>query len=779
MGIDESHKADMTGNRESRKPNRGHRRSPAERPSNRNSAQPQRPVDLPRVPPPRREQRPRPQAPSPLYGSDPWESDDIQGFTQGFADLPQSPPVHGYSVQSDPLRTHPPQPRTTPVGRTSTGGQQWSHLNHPALNSGATLHQPLNTEAVGEPSVYGDAESQMGSAPTLRSQLSSKLQRLSRNWAFWSLLSLGGVGTVAIMSAISLFRIPNLPNCRAIFWPTASAATRIQCAEAYSEEGSVDSLLAAIKLVNGLPDDHPLRLEINDRIEIWAERILDIADATFQGGDIDEAIKIARRIPESTAAGEVVDSRIDSWLEVWNSAEEIYKTVEDLLRQQKFREAFATAIQLLSVGNDYWETTKYEELTQLITSARRDLAQLAKARSLIRNGSIESILEAIDLIREIDPESHLYAEAQRVLKETADGMLDLAQTALDRRDATQALAVLERIPASANLQSEVVDFRIIIEAHQRAWQGTAPDIEAAIVRVQSIGPNRPLYNRAQQLVSRWRLESTGIAQLSRARQIAEPGLIVDLAAAISEASNISRSNPLWDEAQEQINSWQARIETIEDQPFLDRANAIAVAGDNASLRAAITEAQLITEGRALYSEAQANIQGWRRQIQRREDQPLLSQARQFANSGNYQQAIATAGQINANRALYQEAQTDIANWRTQIEGAQRIQDAYRIAQSGTPDGLTQAIAIAAEVSSNSPAYGEATSAIDRWSWEILSLAETQAQSDLNGAIATVQRVPPQTEAYASAQLRLQDWQQQLGVTTSGPTFDPAPAPAQQ
>ena len=168
----------------------------------------------------------------------------FKGLPRGLLICPSPLLCMWSSVQSDPLRTHPSQPRITPVGRTSTGGQQWSHP-HPALNSGATLHQPLNTEAVGEPSVYGDAESQMGLAPTLRSQLSSKLQRLSRNWAFWSLLSLGGVGTVAIMSAISLFRIPNLPNCRAIFWPTASAATRIQCAEAYSEEGSVDSLLAA------------------------------------------------------------------------------------------------------------------------------------------------------------------------------------------------------------------------------------------------------------------------------------------------------------------------------------------------------------------------------------------------------------------------------------------------------------------------------------------------------------------------------------------------------
>ncbi|MEO0825816.1 MAG: chromosome segregation ATPase [Cyanobacteria bacterium J06642_9] len=763
----------MTGNREPGNPNRFNRRSPAGRPVERDSVRPkppaqrQRGLNLPKVPPPPRSaQRSRPHPPPPLYGDDPWESDEFQGFNQGFSDLPLPNASQASGAQSQASLAGASQTETSQAGIPQSGRQQSLNMRAQSLDSAP--HQLLDTDVITEPGFYDSDEPGVNRGSELRSSLSTKLHQLSRNWAFWSLLSLGCVGTVAVVSAMSLFRIPGLPNCPAIFWPTAPAATRIQCAEAYAEEGSVDSLLSAIELVNSLPEDHPLRLEINERIESWAERILDIADDTFHQGDIDNAIKIARRIPESTAAGGLVDSQVDSWLEIWSSAEEIYKTVEDLLRQQKFREAFSTAIQLLSVGNTYWETTKYEEVTQLITTARQDLAQLAKARSLIRKGTVDSILEGIDLIREIEPESYLYAEAQRLLKETADDMLDLAQTALDRRDAAQALVVLGKIPASANLQAEIADFRIIVEAHQRAWQGTVSDLEAAILRVQSIGRDRPLYSRTQPLISRWRLESQGITQLARARQIADPGTVTDLSAAILEANNIARSNPLWDEAQEQINSWQAQIETIEDQPLLDRANAIAIAGDSASLQAAITEAQRIRQGRALYREAQDNIQGWRNQIQRREDQPMLAQARQLASTGNYQLAIATAGQINSNRALYQEAQTDIANWRSQIEGAQQLQEAYRIAQSGTPNGLTQAIAIAAEVSPNSPTQGDAAAAINRWSWELLSMAEAQARSDLNSAIALVQQVPSRTEAYASAQLRLQEWQQQLG-----PTAEPA------
>ena len=73
------------------------------------------------------------------------------------------------------------------------------------------------------------------------------------------LIVFGLLGTVGATAMVSLFRIPNLPNCRAIFWPTASASMRLQCAESYAQQGDVDNLLAAIALVDRLPADHPDR----------------------------------------------------------------------------------------------------------------------------------------------------------------------------------------------------------------------------------------------------------------------------------------------------------------------------------------------------------------------------------------------------------------------------------------------------------------------------------------------------------------------------------------
>ncbi|NJL45984.1 MAG: hypothetical protein HC922_10285, partial [Leptolyngbyaceae cyanobacterium SM2_3_12] len=100
----------------------------------------------------------------------------------------------------------------------------------------------------------------LGSAPTL-----SLGQRLLKAWPIWSLGTLVVLGGVGIFSAISLFRIPSLPNCRAIFWLTASATTRFQCAEAYADQGTVEGYLDAISLLESLPENHPLGDEISLR----------------------------------------------------------------------------------------------------------------------------------------------------------------------------------------------------------------------------------------------------------------------------------------------------------------------------------------------------------------------------------------------------------------------------------------------------------------------------------------------------------------------------------
>ncbi|MBE9137342.1 chromosome segregation ATPase [Nodosilinea sp. LEGE 07088] len=584
------------------------------------------------------------------------------------------------------------------------------------------------------------------------------IQRLAQHWPIWSLAILAAVTGVGAISAISLFRIPNLPNCRAIFWPTAAATTRVQCAEAYADQDTLEGYLEAIALLDSLPPDHPLRGDIDLRIEEWSERILDLAETTFQAGDITEAIAIVRRIPDHTAAAEAVSDRVNEWNQIWQEAETIYAAATADLTALAFQDAFAKAIQLLSVGNTHWETVKYDELTASITAAREDLNQLGRAKELARKRTLTAMEEAIALARGIDSQSPVYGEAQKVIQEFGRDLLAMAETELDRRDVVAARQMLDAIPASLSMGNEIADMRTLIDASQLSWQGGVTGLEGGVVRLQSIGADRPLYGKAQALMRRWQAEIQGRSQLEWARQVALPGSIPDLQAAIIEAQQISRSNPAWEDTAAQIGRWQDTIETTEDRPLLNQAQQQAQVGD---LAGAIATARQIASGRALYDEAQQDIKQWRDSLQRAEDGPVLAQARQLAAQGRLGEAVAVASRIGSGRALSGEAQTSIQGWRSQLQGQQQLQAAYQTAQVGTVSALAEAVRLAQQVPESSAQRAEATQALTRWSWDILRLAETESAVNLNRAIEIAEAVPAQTEAYAQAQLNLREWRSRM------------------
>jgi soluble cytochrome b562 len=632
---------------------------------------------------------------------------------------------------------------------------------------------------------------------------------LPRSWLFWGATAMIAFSGMGVLSATALLRLPSLPNCPAIFWPTASASLRMYCAQLAADKRTTKDLLRAISLVNSLPQDHPLRPEVNRNIEAWAKAILDLSEESFQVGKLDKAIETAKKIPANTAAHSLVETKIAHWETVWKKAEGIYNKAEEQLKTENLRQAFRTATQLLEVGNTYWETTKYREINNLIVQTRLDGSKIDKAKGLTDQGGLSNLLAAIKLVEEIKPESYLFMKAQEFISQIGRDMLDLAESALEQRDYDEALEITRQIPDKAKLQEEVRDFNMIAEAQSQAWNGTIPDLEAAIVAVQRIKHDRPLYGKAQQWVSTWQSEIQDVTKLERARQLAQAGTTEDLSAAIAEAEQIPFGNPRREQAEKEISQWQGQIETSEDQPYLDQAEQLASTGDlqgaiNAASRirpgrslydqassliddwtaqvqraqdqpqldrarqlaaagdlsGAISVARQIGSGRPLYEDAQAEISDWSGQMEQAQDRPYLDQARQLANQGNVGDAIAVANQISPERTLYDQAQDEIRRWRGQSQGQDQLSQAYNAARIGTPAMLGAAIEIAHQVPDSNSARSEADRVIDQWSYQLLQMAQTQAQLNQADAIAIAERIPAYAGAYETAQQQIRSWRQQ-------------------
>jgi soluble cytochrome b562 len=600
-----------------------------------------------------------------------------------------------------------------------------------------------------------------------------------RSWRFithWkTLLALAFIscGGSSVLAIAYIFQLPGLPNCPAVFWPLASASMRFECARIAASKENAKDLLEAISLVDGLPQDHPMREEANRLVELWSQEVLNIADDLFQQGKLNDAITAARQIPAKVTAAKLVEDRINQWQSTWAKAEDIYRKAEAAMRKRDWKAAFGFAIKLLDLNNKYWQTTQYDELNKRINISREDGNKLYEAERLADGGNLDELLKAVKLAEEIRKESYVYDLAQKAIPKFGKKMLTLAEAAITRRNLQDALNIVSKIPKAANLDEEIKDFTIMANAQSQVWQDTVAGLEAGISQAQRITPNRPLYKKAQQLILRWQYEIEGLAQLERARTLAVGGGTNHLAAAISAAALIPQSNPRWNQAQSQIQTWRSQIQTAEDRPLLDQADQLASQGDLNSLQAAIAQANQVAPGRALSGEAQTKMRQWRRQMQTLQDQPYLDQAQAYAQAGNLRAAIAAAGRIQPGRALYDQAQTSVANWQGQLQAeadrvqaqiaqaqAQRmLQDARQTANGGNSSALGNAIQMVSQISASGSLQTEINAAIDEWSWQLLQLAKDQSGLNPATAIAIAQKIPSRAAAHAEAQTQIENWKQ--------------------
>ena len=202
--------------------------------------------------------------------------------------------------------------------------------------------------------------------------ITEKISRWTKSWVLWAVILSLIPGSMGFLAISMLFKLPSAPNCPQIFWPLASASVRLHCAQLAASKQTINDLLQAITLVKQLPENHPLRGEINRLLEVWSRDILQLADQSFQSGNLEEAIATARQIPTDLKASQLVEEQIEKWQTIWSKAEGIYQDAEKELRQRHWQSAFMLTSRLLRVNNKYWATTKYDQLNNIIVTARED-----------------------------------------------------------------------------------------------------------------------------------------------------------------------------------------------------------------------------------------------------------------------------------------------------------------------------------------------------------------------------------------------------------------------
>jgi len=594
-------------------------------------------------------------------------------------------------------------------------------------------------------------------------------------WKVWAALFVVVFGGVGFLATWQLLNMQKSPNCPKIFWPIASASLRLYCAQLSADSRTVAGLLEAIALVEALPDDHPLRSQVNQQVEEWARDILNLAEKDYQAGNLQQAIAKARQIPNNMAVAAIIEERIAKWQGTWTEGNEILSKLEENLRASNWNQSFRLAVDLLNLNNEYWATVKYNEALAKITVAREDSSKLDNAFNLFARGGLDNWFKVIEEARKIQASSYAYQEAEKLIGKTEDKLQEYAERLIERKQWQALRDLANQTPKDLKIKEDVTDWSLLSEAALDAEAGTVEGLEAAILGLEQIDASRPLHQTALAMRERWQLQVQDIRILSEARDLAQAGTIEQYSAAIAKAGEVPRNNPLWSQAQQEIGSWNRQIQVIEDRPILERAREIALPGDINSLGNAIIQARAIAKNRALYRDAQGEIRDWQGRIERMEDQPILDQAQALANLKDYSTAIETANQIPPGRALSSEASQNIRRWRRELRARQNLQQANQLAATGTAEGLTRAIALVTNISTKTDAGVQRTELLERWSYQLLSLATDQAN---NGryleAIRLAESVSPESTAYSSARSQIQGWRNILQPPAPPPIVESTP-----
>lgn len=577
-------------------------------------------------------------------------------------------------------------------------------------------------------------------------------------WTAILALASGGVGFAA---ASMLLKLPTAPECEQMYWVLASAQTRLYCAQLQAEEKNIESLLKAIAIVEELPENHPMRPEINRHVEKWSGTILSLGEQKFQAGELEAAIEIARKIPSNLQSKEHIETQIKSWRETWTQGEKIEAKVIQELEGANWNQAFRAAIELTEVKNNYWAKNKYEEIINEIHIAQEESGKLDGAYEAIDKGGLDELLMAIAQTEKVDSRSYAYNEAEELKAEAKKKLLQTIQEMIDKRQWQDLSVTIAKLPQSLELEEQIKDWEQLARAGKNSDLGTIEGLEQAIAAAEKIDPSRLVYYDAQNLIARWQLEIEDLGHLNLAQQLAQGERMSDYAAAIVEAGLIPRFNPRYEEAQAKINNWTRQIQIIQDQPVLNRAQQTAAGGNVSAWQNAMSEASQIGRNSPLYQEAQNLMAQWQKNIEIEQDQPYLEQAVNLGNAKSFAAAIQAAEQIRSGRALYEEAQSKIKIWRQEIKAQEDWQQANRIAAAYTPAALGKAIAIVREIPDSTEVGKESERQVNQWADQLLALAIDRADFSLPEAIKIAAMIPSNTAAYESAQIQITIWQKKL------------------
>ncbi|WP_293343137.1 caspase family protein [Microcoleus sp. CAWBG58] len=182
-------------------------------------------------------------------------------------------------------------------------------------------------------------------------------------------------------------------------------------------------------------------------------------------------------------------------------------------------------------------------------------------------------------------------------------------------------------------------------------------------------------------------------------------------------------------------------------------------GSASSFNRAVVKARTIPPSDPLYPQAQQDIERW--------SLVILDIANGRAARGNFSGAIGAAKLMpDVNQAVYNQSKQAIAQWeelsKEQAVNAALLSAAASQIKRGAASTYSKGIQQANKIQPGQPKHEEAQQLIGEWSGAILKIAQLRAsQGKLKEAVEAASLVPSGTKSYQPAQKAIANWKTKL------------------
>jgi hypothetical protein len=390
------------------------------------------------------------------------------------------------------------------------------------------------------------------------------------------------------------------------------------------------------------------------------------------------------------------------------------------------------------------------------------------AQEVAQKRTLEDLFQSIALVDGLSQDHPLRPLINRWVEIWSKQALDLAEEEFDRGNLDRAIYFAQKIPAQTTAH-------VLVEQRIKTWKtvwakgnGIFKRAEAALkaedwrgafaIMVGLLAVDNRYWSVTQYeaLNQRIIVAQKDETQLVQAQRLLEAGGLDNLTKALSLVQDLSEGSIFQKSIQKTIVKISRALVSLAEQAL-----------NHKDLDAALNALQQIPREISFRKE----VEDW------------IEIAQAMSNTWSetvegYEAAINQLKKISPDRPLYGKMQDYILKWSADISYVRALEAAQAQAADGSIQGLSTAIEQARQVPPDSTQWQEAQKAISGWSnnlssqqdQPILNRAdEISAAGDpasLHAAIQQAKQISSGSPLYADAQRRIQDWQAQLGISTS-------------